>query len=181
MEFLTPHCPEQVDDWSFSLRQDAIETLGDSQKNAAVTEAAIRACREYAWRTKSTTKRTSRANSLPASFARCLSGHDGRPFGHPITFTVALGPHPATVNRGRTSVHQWSRPGNHSCHCRAIPTSSGVQNRLKTSRTDPTDRVSNPAAPKCRFEHLPSVVNTTIERTAQLLCLSRTSRSCARR
>jgi len=93
MEFLTPHCPEQVDDWSFSLRQDAIETLGDSQKNAAVTEAAIRACREYAWRTNSTTKRTSRANSLPASFARCLSGHDRRPFGHPITFTVALGPH----------------------------------------------------------------------------------------
>ena len=33
--------------------------------------------------------------------------------------------------------------------------------------------VSNPAVPKCHFERLPSVVNTTIERTIRLLNFSR--------
>src|SRR5437667_11491364 len=80
-----------------------------------------------------------------------------------------------TVDRGRTSGHQWSRLGNHSWYCRPIPASSGVQSPLKTSRINRADHVSNPAEPKCHFERLPSVVNTRIGGTAPLIYLTRTS------
>src|SRR4029453_1989698 len=88
---------------------------------------------------------------------------------------------PTTVDRGRTSVRQWSRLGNHSWYCRSIPASSGVQSHLKTSRINRAGRVSNPAEPKCHAERFPSVLNTRIGRMSLLLYLPRTSRSCAHR
>lgn len=92
-----------------------------------------------------------------------------------------LAPLQLLITRGRISVHQWSRLGNHSCYCRSIPISSGAQSPLKTLRTDPADPVSNLAVPKYHSERLPPVLNTTIGRTVPLLYLSRTFRSCAHR
>ena len=55
------------------------------------------------------------------------------------------------------------------CYRNAGDSQRSLSQLQRKPRKNRADHVSNPAVPKCHFERLPSVVNTTIERTIRLL------------